>query len=582
MKLKIIFAFALVLLAAILSAAYLGFSSLAKSKNAIEKVGSNILMEQAEKYSEEHSGVAKVKLEEVFTDIEDNLLILQRATQLYFEKTELFDVKSIWDRNQRLRHLPSNQITHTEGDESAIFTSKLITVTEEMLNNIETSALLNLNFKNVHELNEDTVAYYFTGKEGYSRYYPSLNLTDIIPSDFDILQGVVYLPLTPKNNPQRKTLWSPLYKDKAGLGNMITVSAPVYADNKFIGVISSDVTIENLLKNYIESNVNQESFVLNTEMTPIILDEDSETNLILNEPSIDKSKIVYKLEPNFITQLKQIDNDSGFMSITVEGKLIYYTYTKLKKLGWMYIAILSENELFSNSELLHQELKNINDDLIFNSVILYIVLSLIFVLIISWIVGKFIRPILELTEVTKRIATEHIDQEIDIDAKDELKTLVDNFKTMQQSISKQHGNLQESNIQLQDTVEVTSKELVERKYLFDEFYKSSSDGLSIIIDGKFSDCNDALLSMFGIESKEDLKNMTPGKLAPECQPDGVDSSEMFQKSLRVCMKHGFINNERLVKKMNGEEFWIDATLIKITDSDNNRNIIYSIVRPITE
>lgn len=50
----------------------------------------------------------------------------------------------------------------------------------------------------------------------------------------------------PENNPVRKVVMSRLYEDSAGMGHVITVSAPVWLDQVFRGVVSLDLGIERL------------------------------------------------------------------------------------------------------------------------------------------------------------------------------------------------------------------------------------------------------------------------------------------------------------------------------------------------
>lgn len=57
----------------------------------------------------------------------------------------------------------------------------------------------------------------------------------------------------PEVNPERKSFWTSAYLDEAGKGLMTTYSVPVYAEDKFLGTVSIDVTIDqfnNLIKTF--------------------------------------------------------------------------------------------------------------------------------------------------------------------------------------------------------------------------------------------------------------------------------------------------------------------------------------------
>lgn len=52
----------------------------------------------------------------------------------------------------------------------------------------------------------------------------------------------------PRQNPSRSLYWTGAYLDEYGEGQMVTVGAPVYVDNKFQGVIAIDLTLRTLSK----------------------------------------------------------------------------------------------------------------------------------------------------------------------------------------------------------------------------------------------------------------------------------------------------------------------------------------------
>ncbi len=587
MKVKIISAFVLVLLASVMIGAYLGLASINKSKELIQDASLSALMKQISLSSEKQSEYQITLLTDIFHHAESSLVSLQQAAQGYFENTELYNYKTNWDIDQRLIHQENNQLVSKPGDTSTLLSFIQQEVNDEVLESISISAMLDNDFENIQDANENIAAMYFNGVSGYYRYFPGVSLVDVMAPDNDIYAFDIYNNLLPDKNPQRKTLWTPLYDDEAGNGNMITALAPVYANDKFVGVVGIDITIEKILKNFILRNTNNESFIVDSEFRPAIFSEKRASNLFvsLNEAQIEesaelnkslpKNNVVHKraLNPDLLQGLKSLDNPEGFHSIAVDGRKVHFTITKIDKLNWYYVTVLAKEEMLSMPNELNQELEWIINDLMINSVTLYLVLLVLIVVVISWIVSKILEPIAQLTDTTKLIANGDYDKEIKIVASNEIKSLVDSFKLMQLSILKQHDKLQ-------DSIDSTSQQLIEQKHLFSEIYKNSSDGLSVMIDGQFNDCNDALLKMFKIESREALKNMAPGRLAPECQPDGEDSAQMYLDALAKCNKTGFSHHERLVHDINGEEFRIDAMLIKV--NDNQRNIIYSIARLIVE
>jgi diguanylate cyclase (GGDEF)-like protein len=56
---------------------------------------------------------------------------------------------------------------------------------------------------------------------------------------------------TPERNPRRLPYWTPLYMDPAGKGLMVTHGAPVYAGDRFRGIVAADLTLD-FLTDYLD------------------------------------------------------------------------------------------------------------------------------------------------------------------------------------------------------------------------------------------------------------------------------------------------------------------------------------------
>ena len=60
-------------------------------------------------------------------------------------------------------------------------------------------------------------------------------------------------------------------------------------------------------------------------------------------------------------------------------------------------------------------------------------------------------------------------------------------------------------------------------------YESSTDAIMLLINGKFVDCNQATVNMFGCKSKSDIIDKSPSEFSPEFQPDGNNSMVLAEK-----------------------------------------------------
>ncbi|MCP4118628.1 MAG: PAS domain S-box protein [Desulfobacteraceae bacterium] len=119
----------------------------------------------------------------------------------------------------------------------------------------------------------------------------------------------------------------------------------------------------------------------------------------------------------------------------------------------------------------------------------------------------------------------------------------------------------------------------EKKYR--KLFDSSIDAILLLDPEKgYLDCNPAALELFGIESKEQLAELTPAELSPRYQPDGVLSSEKSGKMVTMVLGTGANMFEWTHKRLNGEEF-IASVLATPVEIDG-RTILQGTIRDITE
>lgn len=131
-------------------------------------------------------------------------------------------------------------------------------------------------------------------------------------------------------------------------------------------------------------------------------------------------------------------------------------------------------------------------------------------------------------------------------------------------------------------VELTqkTKDLEEQKSIFETLFNDTSDGLLLIKDGKFVECNSSVLKMLKYKTKEEFLNLQPHELSPEFQPDGLKSEEKAYKIIEECYKIGTDKFEWVHTKSTGENFWVEVVLTKIVL--NNEEMIHVVWRDIAE
>ena len=244
----------------------------------------------------------------------------------------------------------------------------------------------------------------------------------------------------------------------------------------------------------------------------------------------------------------------------------HYIYDKvawieyIPSLKWYVCASAYTNDFKVTS----QKLK---DSIFFISVI---------VLLISFIVGsliirKILHPLTQLSSATQEIANGKYEKRVYINSNDEIGTLANNFNTMVNSIEDFIKNLD-------NKVKQRTKELEEQKETFEKLFYGTSDAICLISEEKFVDCNDSILKMLNMQTKEEFLNTHPSELSPKFQPDGQSSFEKANEMMRLCLQNGSHKFEWVHTRKNGEEFWVYVTLTKIII--NSKIVIHVIWRDI--
>ncbi|GGF60018.1 hypothetical protein GCM10011332_12130 [Terasakiella brassicae] len=101
------------------------------------------------------------------------------------------------------------------------------------------------------------------------------------------------------------------------------------------------------------------------------------------------------------------------------------------------------------------------------------------------------------------------------------------------------------------------------------FFEASTDAMLTIQDDCFVDCNKAALKMLGLSDKQALKNLHPGDISPQRQPDGRLSFEKAGEMINKAFDNGTHRFEWVHCRENGDEFAVEVVLISEKSSQGN-------------
>jgi len=118
------------------------------------------------------------------------------------------------------------------------------------------------------------------------------------------------------------------------------------------------------------------------------------------------------------------------------------------------------------------------------------------------------------------------------------------------------------------------------KDTFQTIFDKSSDGIVIIQNNRFKDCNESILKMFGYENKSTFLNTKLIKLSPKLQPDGTSSTRKLLKMLDKAYTDGSNSFEWIHKTTADKEFWVEIVLTKI--NLDGKDLIHGVWREISD
>ncbi len=265
-------------------------------------------------------------------------------------------------------------------------------------------------------------------------------------------------------------------------------------------------------------------------------------------------------------QLNQRNKDIAEQEKTIEShrEIVEKSRSKLKELD---NEIIAKQELIKTKELeiakkeeqlgLKDTKINQQQNLLFGILaVLLIILSLSFLLVRSY-------------RATKKANVEIGKQKIEVQEKNE--ELVAADEELRQN--------NEELLALNDNLTEQHRIIHEKDKKYRTLFESSNDAISIIEEGKFTDCNKAMVEMLGYNNKSEFINLEPYQISPEKQPDGRDSNEKADELLRVVIEKGVNKFEWTHKHADGSlfpaEVWLTAMEMK------EKTVIHTVIRDLS-
>ena len=300
-------------------------------------------------------------------------------------------------------------------------------------------------------------ACYFGSKNGYlicSSIFPGDEyspISDDADYDYDPRTRPWYINATTSG----KTVFSDPYltiltKEHTNV-EVISCSTPYYDENGIAGVASIDLAtdgIQRFISEASESN-GEIRFVADAHGN-IVFSSEKEGTLARAESQKDIRKTG---EPLFDEAAHSMtDGKSGIQLVELGGTRYYLAFAPVPAVDWSYgIMVLEENispslaesqEFYrAMAEKFHNSFQDTYNSLLQGAMLVAALLIVLFFFLSKSLSGRFVRPILALTDGVKEIAKGDFDKKLDIKTGDEIEELADSFNAMTEELKEYTRNL---------------------------------------------------------------------------------------------------------------------------------------------
>ncbi|MDX1824722.1 MAG: PAS domain S-box protein, partial [Thiohalomonadales bacterium] len=216
------------------------------------------------------------------------------------------------------------------------------------------------------------------------------------------------------------------------------------------------------------------------------------------------------------------------------------------------------------------------NEMIFFSLLLMLGLSVV----IFQVATRLTSPIDRFTEAARAMANGKLDQNIETHGARELRILGQSFIRMRDAIREKIADLAEKNKQLNEEIQqrITAEQaLMESEEKYRSLFEKSVNPMLLARGLQFVDGNAAALKLLGLESVEELQQLTVSDISPEKQPDGEDTKKLIDETMTLLKQTGgSAYFEWYYKRKNGEVFPVamSITIIGMEDDEPIAHVIW--------
>ncbi len=366
-------------------------------------------------------------------------------------------------------------------------------------------------------------------------------------------------------------------------GSVIRLSAragtPIFDDSGAVaGVVSAGYRLDT--GEYVDTLKE----ILGCEIT-VVLDDERIATTILNEDGT--RAIGTRADPQIKATVFAGNTYSGRVDIL--GRPTIANYLPIQGAGGQIIGMIFVGQYFD------EELKTIQEFVQGGLIIVFAMLaaSIAIILIIT---GRIVTPIHAMTKAAAALASGETDLDIQVNTKDEMRTLADAFNSMIANTRRQvqivesiaggdtnisipersdkdimNRALSKLNATIQAHAAAIREEHERTKLMLD-----ATPLASRLWDSSYNliECNEASVKLFGVRSKREYIERH-FEFAPEYQPGGQSTRDKTNELVREAFNRGTCRDEFMYRLPDGSPLPVEVTLVRVPYGDDYVVAAYS-------
>lgn len=365
---------------------------------------------------------------------------------------DLINPPTYWDAAQSLVRLPTGSWDNSNEEIASVFIPAETELTPALISILNSARQIDFFVPALLASNQDVVAIYFGGMSGETIYYPNIDLSAIVPPDFDVQQRPWFVSASPVENPEKLPTWSDPYLDAALNGLVITNSTPVYdPTGSFRGVTAMDIQLNRITEIVADIRVGETGYaiLLDRNRRVIAMPESAYQDLgILNETLplgeiLSPEKVSSAVSDEFWALLDGMTSGSTDLeTITIGGTERFIIYQPVPEVGYSLAIIVPTQELLAEAIEASNQVAQVTKNTILISILL-VGSILILALVASLQLGnRLTRPLISLTKVAQEISLGDLNVEAAVTTRDEIGALAHSFNNMTSRLRDMIENLE--------------------------------------------------------------------------------------------------------------------------------------------